>query len=103
MGLLLFKKVFVDAIRSGQKRTTVRRWDRARVSAGQRVFCPGLGYLRVEAVEPLTWRQLSRADAIADGFATLKDMKQTLLLIYPQCRTDGKRWWRVKFQWKDEG
>jgi hypothetical protein len=75
MGLLLFKKMFADAIRSGRKRTTIRRWDRARVSAGQTVFCPGLGYLRVEAIEPVEWNELCEADAIADGFATLREME----------------------------
>src|SRR5687768_8981530 len=84
MGLLLFKKVFAEAIRSGRKRTTVRRWDRARVSPGKRAYCPGLGYLNIEAVEPVKWDELSEADAIADGFATLSEMKTTLLSIYPQ-------------------
>ena len=88
--------MFADAIRSGRKRTTIRRWDRARVSAGQRVFCPGLGYLRVEAIEPVEWNELSEADAVADGFGTLREMKKVLLSLYPG-KSDGKQWWRVSF------
>jgi uncharacterized protein YqfB (UPF0267 family) len=65
------------------------------------VFCPGLGYLRVEAVEPVKWNELSKADAMADGFATLREMKKVLLSLYPR-KNDGKSWWRVKFRMNSE-
>ena len=68
------------------------------MSAGRRAYCPGLGYLDIEAVEPVTWDDLTEADAIADGFATLGKMKRVLLSIYPN-RDDGKQWWRVRFSW----
>jgi len=98
MGLLLFKKVFADAIRSGDKRMTLRRWNRPRVQAGKRAFCPGLGYLAIETVEPVEWRDLNEADAVADGFVSLNDMRAALLLIYPDS-DDGKSWWRIRFTW----
>jgi len=98
MGLLLFKKKFLEPIRRGQKRMTLRRWDRPRVTAGRRAFCPGLGYLQIQTIEPVDWADLNEADALADGFASLPAMRATLLSIYPT-RDDGKRWWRIRFEW----
>ncbi len=96
MGLLLFKKVFFDPIRLGQKRLTIRRWNRPRVATGSRAFCPGLGYLNIESVEPASFEDLSDDDARSDGFESLGELKRALLLIYPD-NTDGKCWWRVRF------
>ena len=99
MGQLLFKKVFWDAIRAGRKRTTVRRWDRPRVSAGSRAYAPGLGWLSVERVDEIAdLRRLSEADAVADGFETVKDMIEALVSLYPDHASDGKRWFRVAFR-----
>src|SRR5688500_3741583 len=102
MGQLLFKKVFWDAIRAGTKRTTVRRWPRPRVSAGSRAFAPGIGWLAVESVDEIAdLARLSEADAVADGFASVEDMIETLLSLYPAHATDGKRWVRVAFHAED--
>jgi len=90
MGILLFQKQFHEAIRLGQKRTTVRRWATARVRAGQRVFTPGLGYLRVESIERIRITSLNQQDARADGFATLRKMRETIRAMYPDTRGDGK-------------
>jgi hypothetical protein len=98
MGQLLFKKVFWDAIRAGTKRTTVRRWPRPRVSAGSRAFAPGVGWLAVESVDEIAdLARLRESDAVADGFASVGDMIETLLSLYPAHATDGKRWFRVSF------
>lgn len=78
---------------------TLRRWNHARVAVGQRAFCPGLGYLLIESVEPVEWADLDEDDAVADGFKSLREMKKTLLSIYPD-DTDGKRWWRIRFEWE---
>lgn len=99
--MLLFQKRFFETIHSGQKRTTLRRWNRARVVAGKRAFCPGLGYLQIETVEPVEWKDLNEADARADGFDSLRVMQQTLLSLYPQV-DDGKQWWRVRFRMNDK-
>jgi len=78
---------------------TLRRWAHPRVAAGKRAFCPGLGYLLIESVEPVEWADLNEDDAIADGFKSLREMKKTLLSLYPDS-SDGKRWWRVRFEWE---
>lgn len=98
MGLLLFKKVFADAIRSGAKATTLRRWDRARCKAGQRVYAPGVGYLRVLEVAAVRLSSLTRADARADGFASLAGLRKALRELYdPAHRT--RSLWRVGFEY----
>jgi len=98
MGQLLFKKCFFDAIRSGQKRTTIRRWSSARLKVGQRAFAPGLGYLTIEAVEVVALEQLGDADARADGFDSAADMKRMLRRLYPTQANDGRQWFKVCFR-----
>jgi hypothetical protein len=99
MGQLLFKKCFWDAIRAGTKRTTLRRWDRPRAKAGERAFAPGVGWLSVRAVDVVELDELGEADARADGFESLHQMRQALDEIYPHHATDGKQWFRVAFEW----
>ena len=102
MGQLLFKKCFWDAIRAGTKRTTLRRWDRPRAKAGDRAFAPGVGWLRVTAVDVIELDDLGEADAIADGFESRVAMREALDAIYPDHATDGKQWYRVAFAWDGE-
>ena len=98
MGQLLFKKCFWDAIRAGRKRTTIRRWTSPRLRAGQRAFAPGLGWLMIESVDVVELEHLSDADARADGFDTLRQMKRTLHELYPKQSRDGRRWFRIAFR-----
>ena len=97
MGQLLFKKCFWEPIRSGTKRTTLRRWNSARLRAGGRAFAPGVGWLRVARVEAVELSALGESDARADGFASMAEMRAALDAIYPDCATDGKQWFRVEF------
>jgi hypothetical protein len=99
MGQLFFKKPLQLAIREGRKRTTIRRWHAGRpgVRAGQRVFSPGLGWLAVDAVEPVDLERLGEDDARADGFDTAAAMTQVLLALYPDHAADGRQWFRVRF------
>jgi hypothetical protein len=97
MGQLFFKKALQAAIREGRKRTTIRRWDRPRLRAGQEAFAPGLGWLAIERVEPVDLDALADADALADGFDTLTDLRVVLLALYPDHASDGKQWFRVRF------
>jgi hypothetical protein len=85
------------AIREGRKSTTLRRWDRPRVRAGERAYSPGLGWLAVDAVEPADLAALTDADAAADGFPTRAALLDALAALYPDAATDGKRWFRVRF------
>ena len=100
MGQLFFKKPLQEAIRDGRKRTTIRRWRAAApgVRVGQRVFSPGLGWLTIDAVEPVELELLADADARADGFDTAAGLRDVLLSLYPQHAGDGKRWFRVSFR-----
>ena len=99
MGQLLFKKVFHDRIRAGTKRTTIRRWPAPRLKPGQRVFSMGLGYLRIESVAPIDLKQLTDADALADGFESRRALRKTLRELYPDAagNRDGRRWFKVTF------
>jgi hypothetical protein len=102
MGQLLFKKCFWEAIRRGSKRTTVRRWRSPRLRAGQRAFAPGLGWLLIESVDVVAdLDDLADADARADGFETLEQMKRALHELYPSRARDGRRWFRVAFRRSD--
>ena len=99
MSQLFFKKPLQLAIREGRKRTTIRRWPAARpgLRAGQRVFSPGLGWLNIDAVEPVEIETLGDDDARADGFDTSAVLRQVLLELYPDHSADGKAWFRVRF------
>src|SRR5918993_4835947 len=97
MSQLFFKKPFQTAIREGRKRTTIRRWDRPRLRVGQEAFSPGLGWLAIERVEPVDLDALADADARADGFDSLRDLRLVLLALYPDHASDGKHWFRVCF------
>jgi hypothetical protein len=101
MSLLLFKKCFLEAIRAGQKRSTIRRWRTPRVRAGGRAFSPGLGWVNIENVDVVSLRELNDWDARVDGFASAMQMRRELKKIYPHSKSDGKRWFRVRFKFVD--
>jgi hypothetical protein len=97
MAQLLFKKYFWEPIRAGTKRTTLRRWTSPRVKTGGRAFAPGVGWLRVDRVEPVELNVLKDDDARGDGFASMAEMRAALAEIYPDAVGDGKQWFRVEF------
>jgi len=97
MPQILFKRRFLDAIRRGDKTTTLRRWKSCRVQAGVRARAPGLGWLNILSCEKIDLKDLTEEDALADGFASLKELRKTLAQIYPNCATDGRHWFRVVF------
>ncbi len=97
MGQLFFKKPLQVAIREGRKRTTIRRWDRPRLRAGQEAFAPGIGWLAIERVDRIELDALAESDAHADGFATVGDLRAVLDALYPDHAGDGKHWFRVCF------
>ena len=93
MSLLLFKREYFSAIRSGSKRTTIRRWDRPRVRAGGNAFA-----LSIESVDAVELKNLSDRDALADGFRSAAQMRKTLRRLYPASRNDKRFWFLVKFR-----
>ena len=97
MSQLFFKKRFQDAIRAGSKSTTIRRWNKPKLRVGQRAFCPGLGWLAIEGVDQVDIEMLQECDAVADGFATLSEMKENLGEMYPGHLNDNMHWYRIRF------
>jgi hypothetical protein len=95
---ILFKKPFKQAILDGRKTTTLRRWQKCSLKAGERVFAPGVGWLILEEVNRVEWEDLTDADARADGFSTLQELHHTIRKIYPDHASDGKTWYRLRFK-----
>lgn len=91
------KRKFFDAIRSGDKRTTLRFWKRPMVRAG--AVCPvrGLGRLRIERVEIATLSKLTAGDAKADGFASLAALRREIRQLYPRPAREGRLLYKVHF------
>jgi len=102
MPQLFFKKIFLDAIRTGRKTTTLRRWAKCRIHPGDRVYVLRLGWLAIGMVEVIEFHALGDTDAKADGFASLAELKNAMDEIYPDHKRDGKRWYRIHFEWDAE-
>lgn len=95
--MLLFKKKFLEAIRCGEKSQTVRLWTRPRMTAGQRSYIPGVGYIRIEAVDQVPLDQLTDDDARLDGFATADALRAEIDAIYSQYPDRGQQPYRIRF------
>ncbi len=95
--VLLFKKKFLPAIRSGEKTQTIRLWSARRMKAGQRSYIPGAGYIRVESVEPVDLSALTDEDARPDGFATVDQLRHELATLYADSLAAGHRAYRIRF------
>lgn len=96
--MLLFKKRFLDAIRSGQKTQTIRLWPYRRMRSGQRSYIPGVGYIEVTVVEEVALDQLTDADAVPDGFASVGELKREIERIYREQPSGRQRAFRVAFR-----
>ena len=97
--MLLMKRHLIELVKAGKKRQTVRLWRWARVRVRQLAFVPGLGRVRILAVDELaSLRALTRADARADGFATRRAMLEELARLYGTA-AEGKKVFRVRFVW----
>jgi len=95
--MLLMKREFFDAIRSGRKTTTLRYWRWAMVKSGTVHSVRGLGQVRVDDVKTVDVSSLTKADARADGFANLADLRRALDMIYPPDKRDGRKLHIVRF------
>ncbi|MEX0585042.1 MAG: ASCH domain-containing protein [Pirellulales bacterium] len=95
--MLLFKKKFLPAIRAGEKTQTIRLWPFARMRAGQRSYIPGVGYIQIDAVEPVELEALGDADAQLDGFATANALRDEIRQIYAEKPAANYRAFRVTF------
>ncbi len=95
--MLLFKKKFLPAIRSGEKTQTIRLWRWRMMKAGQRSYIPGVGYIRIETVEQVCLEQLTDDDAIPDGFTTADALRAELASLYSEKIAAGYEAFRVVF------
>jgi hypothetical protein len=96
--MLLFKKKFLPAIRSGEKTQTIRLWKFRHMRAGQRSYIPGIGYIRIKLVEPVAIDELTDADAIPDGFPTAIALQDELRTIYGDKLAAGHQAYRISFE-----
>lgn len=95
--MLLFRKAFLPAIRSGEKTQTIRLWKHRRMRAGQASYIPGAGRVRITRVEEVDLDGLTDADAVPDGFQTAQELRETLQAIYGDRLEAGYTAWRVAF------
>ncbi|HLA85400.1 MAG TPA: ASCH domain-containing protein [Thermoguttaceae bacterium] len=95
--MLLFKKKFLPAIREGTKTQTIRLWKYARMRPGQRSYIPGVGYIRVTAVDPVRLDDLTDEDAAPDGFATADALREEITQLYPEQLAEGHQAFRIVF------
>jgi hypothetical protein len=96
--VLLFKKKFLEAIRSGEKTQTIRLWNVCRMKAGQRSYIPGAGYIRVVSVDPVDLQLLEDEDARPDGFATAAALRAEIAALYADQLAAGYRAYRIRFE-----
>jgi hypothetical protein len=96
--MLLFKKKFLPAIRSGKKTQTIRLWKFRHMRAGQRSYIPGVGPIRITAVEAVEIDALTDADAIPDGFPSAVALQQELRSIYGAKLAAGHKAFRIAFE-----
>ena len=95
--MLLFKKKFLDAIRSGRKTQTIRLWKYPKMRAGQRSYIPGAGYIRVTAVDEVSLDSLTDDDARRDGFDNAAGLRAEIAALYPRQLAEGQRVFRIVF------
>ena len=96
--MLLFKKKFLDAIRRGEKTQTIRLWKFRHVRCGQRSYVPGIGAIRITAVDQVDIDALTDDDAIPDGFPSAAALQLELRTIYGEKLANGHKAFRIGFE-----
>lgn len=100
--MLLFKRKFLPAIRSGAKTQTIRLWKHRMMRAGQRSYIPGVGPIRIDCVEQVEISDLTDGDAIPDGFPSAAALRRELRAIYGDRLKADYRAYRVVFHIEEE-
>jgi len=95
--MLLMKKEFFEAIRTGRKTTTFRYWLRRMVAPDSVHTIRGLGRVRITTVEAVDARDIRDADAQADGFDTAEALMASLDELYPPQDRPGRQLYHVSF------
>ena len=96
--MLLFKKKFLDAIRSGEKTQTIRLWKHRIMRPGQRSYIPGVGYIRIALVQTVELDELDEEDAHRDGFTSADALRSELRDLYAEKLAAGHQAFRVTFR-----
>ena len=96
--MLLFKKKFLPAIRRGEKTQTIRLWKHRRMKTGQRSYIPGVGPIRIRAVEAVRLEELTDEDARPDGFADADQLREEICQLYGEQLDAGYQAYRVAFE-----
>jgi len=99
--MLLLKRHLVELVRRGKKRQTIRLWSKALLRVGQISYTPGLGKMKITAVDQLpSLSALTEADALADGFDSLAALRAEIRKIYGTAsQIGGRAIFRIKFDW----
>ena len=95
--MLLFKKKFLPAIRRGEKTQTIRLWKHRRLRPGQRSYIPGIGAIRILAVDEVHLEELTDDDARPDGFDTADALRGEIGQLYPDRVAAGCKAFRIRF------
>jgi hypothetical protein len=96
--MLLFKKKFLEAIREGRKTQTVRLWRACRFRTGQRSYIPGVGYIRITAIDAVRLEDLTDEDAVLDGFPSAAALMEEIRTLYADRLNQGYQAYRIRFQ-----
>lgn len=95
--MLLFKKKFLDDIRSGRKTQTIRVWKIRHMRAGQLSYIPGVGYIRIDAVDEVALNDLTDADALPDGFSSVAELREEIQRLYTKQQLNDHGVFRIRF------
>ena len=96
--MLLFKKKFLPAIRRGEKTQTIRLWKHRRMRPGQRSYIPGIGAIRILAVDEVRLGELTDKDAHLDGFDTADNLRAEIEQLYADRLASGCKAFRILFE-----
>lgn len=96
--VLLFKKKFLQAIRTGSKTQTIRVWKQRYVRAGQISYTPGIGRIRITAVEEVALKELNDEDARPDGFESAEELRREICSLYAERLERGYRVFKIGFE-----
>ena len=100
--MLLMKRIYFDAIRRGEKTTTLRYWRWAHVRRDRVQQIRGLGGLRIDEVSVVDLGDLTDAHAHADGFEDLAALGEALDAMYPAEKRQGRQLYLVRFTFLGE-
>lgn len=90
---LLFQKRFHAGLIDGSVSLTFRAWSKPQVKPGGRYRCHPIGVLEADAIDTVTIREITEAEARASGFATRAELTE-----YLQLAPDDTVY-RVKLHW----